>query len=56
MNKKTSYDTGCKAKVALAAVRGEKTVAEIASEYNVASSLVRNGRQSLLVMQVMRLG
>lgn len=42
MSKKTSYDNVFKAKVALEALRGDKTVAEIASGYNIASSLVVN--------------
>jgi transposase-like protein len=40
MAHKTTYENGFKAKVALEAVRGDKTIGEIATEYNVASSLV----------------
>jgi transposase len=40
MTKKTNYDNAFKAKVALEAIRGNRTVTEIATEYNVASSLV----------------
>jgi len=48
MNKKTSYDNVFKAKVALEALRGDKTAAEIASEYNVASSLVSKWKTELI--------
>jgi putative transposase len=48
MAKKTSYDNAFKAKVALEAIRGEKTIAEIAAEYSVASSLVSKWKSELL--------
>jgi len=48
MNKKTSYDNSFKAKVALEALRGDKTVAEIANEYSVASSLVSKWKTELV--------
>ena len=48
MAKKTSYDTGFKAKVALEALRGNMTVAEIATHYNVASSLVSKWKNELI--------
>jgi transposase-like protein len=35
MVRKTTYENGFKAKVALNAIRGDKTIAEIATEYNV---------------------
>jgi putative transposase len=48
MAKKTSYDNGFKAKVALEAMRGNMTVAEIATHYNVASSLVSKWKSELI--------
>ena len=40
MVKKTNYENGFKAKIALEAMRGNRTICEISTEYNVASSLV----------------
>jgi putative transposase len=48
MAKKTNYDNSFKAKVALEAIRGDKTIAEIAAEYSVASSLVSKWKSELL--------
>jgi len=48
MVKRTNYDAVFKAKVALEAVRGDKTIAELAIEYNVASSLVSKWKSELL--------
>ena len=48
MAKKTSYDNAFKAKVTLEAMRGNRTVAEIATEYNVASSLVSKWKSELV--------
>ena len=45
--KRTSYDSGFKAKVALEAIRGNRTVAEIATEYNVSSGLVSKWKSEL---------
>jgi len=47
MGKKTSYDNAFKAKVALEAMRGNRTVTEIATEYNVACSLVSKWKSEL---------
>ena len=47
MTKKTSYDNVFKAKVALEAIRSNRTVAEIAADYNVASSLVSKWKSEL---------
>lgn len=44
----TNYDNGFKAKVALEAMRGDKTIAEIASHYNVASCLVSKWKNELI--------
>lgn len=48
MVKKTSYDNVFKAKVALEALRGNMTVTEIATHYNVASSLVSKWKSELI--------
>ena len=48
MTKKTSYESAFKAKVALEALRGDRTVTEIATHYNVASSLVSKWKSELL--------
>ena len=48
MVKKVSYDNVFKAKVALDAIRGDKTIAEIAAFYNVASCLVSKWKAALL--------
>ncbi|MFN8789272.1 MAG: transposase [Neisseriaceae bacterium] len=48
MVKKTSYDNAFKAKVALEALRGDQTIAEISSHYNVASSLVSKWKSELV--------
>jgi transposase-like protein len=48
MVKKTSYDNVPKAKVALEAIRGDKTIAGIAAEYNVASRLLSKCQNKLL--------
>ncbi len=48
MAKKVSYDNAFKAKVALDAIRGDKTIGEIATFYNVASCLVSKWKSALL--------
>ena len=48
MTKKTSYESAFKAKVALEAIRGDRTVTEIATHYNVAISLVSKWKSELL--------
>ena len=48
MAKKTNYDNAFKAKVALEAMRGNMTVTEIATHYNVASSLVSKWKSELI--------
>jgi transposase-like protein len=42
------FDPALKAKVALEAIRGEKTVAELSSEYNVHASQITQWKQELL--------
>jgi transposase len=46
--KKTSYSNEFKFKVALDAIRSDKTLAELVAEYNVASSLISKWRKQLL--------
>jgi transposase-like protein len=48
MAKKTNYDGSFKAKIALEAIRGDKTIADIATEYSVASCLVSKWKSELL--------
>jgi len=48
MVRKTSYDDSFKAKIALEALKGEKTATEIATEYNVACSLVSKWKGELI--------
>jgi transposase len=48
MVRKTSYDDSFKAKIALEALKGDKTVTEIANEYNVACSLVSKWKGELI--------
>jgi transposase-like protein len=40
-NKKKQYGAQFKAKVALEAIRGEKTVSELASQYEIRRCLIR---------------
>ena len=42
------YDAGFKAKVALAAVRGDKTLGELASHYAVHGNLISQWKRKLL--------
>lgn len=48
MSKKTSYDNNFKGKVAIDAIKGEKTLQEIAVEYSVSMSLVSKWKRELL--------
>ncbi len=48
MAKKTNYESTFKAKVALEAIRGNKTTSEIATEYSIASCLVAKWKNELL--------
>lgn len=47
-NKRRQYNPEFKAKVALEAVRGEKTVAELASQYEVHATMINNWKRQLL--------
>jgi transposase len=46
--KKTSYSNEFKFKVAVDAIRGHKTIAELVIEHNVASSLISKWKKQLL--------
>lgn len=48
MNKKTSYTNEFKFKVALAAIRGQKTIPELVQEFNVASCLISKWKKQIL--------
>ena len=48
MVKKTNYENGFKAKIALEAMSGIRTISEISTEYNVASSLVSKWKNELI--------
>ncbi len=48
MAKKTSYDNGFKFKVALAAIKGDKTYEEIATEFSVSKSAISKWRDELI--------
>jgi len=47
MRKRANYPKEFKARVALEALKGEKTVAQIGCEYEVHSNLVRNWKKEL---------
>jgi len=48
MSKRTSYDNGFKFKVAIAAIKGDKTYEEIATEFGIAKSCITKWRDELL--------
>jgi transposase len=47
-NKRKQYSPEFKAKVALEAVRGEKTISELASQYEVHPTMINNWKRQLL--------
>jgi transposase-like protein len=47
-NKRKQYNPPFKAKVALEAVRGEKTVPELASQYSLHPTVINNWKRQLL--------
>jgi transposase len=47
-NKRKQYSPQFKAKVALEAVRGEKTVSELSSQYEVHPTMINNWKRQLL--------
>jgi transposase-like protein len=50
VNMRRRHDAAFRAKVALESVKGEKTIAQIASEFGVHPNLIRNWRKQLLEM------
>lgn len=48
MKKRRNHDTGSKARVVLEAVRGERTVSELAAEYGVHPTMIHQWKRSLL--------
>lgn len=48
MNKKTSYTNEFKFKVAIEAIRGQKTIPQLVQEFNVASSLISKWKKQVL--------
>lgn len=47
-NKRRNYSAAFKSKVALAAIKGDKTIAELASEYEVHPSQITQWKRKLL--------
>ncbi len=47
-NKRKQYNAQFKAKVALDALRGEKTISELASQYEVHPTMINNWKRQLL--------
>ena len=48
MSKRKSYDKNFKAKIALEALKGERTIAEIASEHGIHPNQITQWKQQLL--------
>ena len=48
MSKRRNHDTGFKARVALEAVKGERTVSELAGEYGVHPTMIHQWKKALL--------
>ncbi|WP_136637802.1 transposase [Pseudooceanicola onchidii] len=48
MSKRRNHDAGCKARVALEAVKGERTVLELAGEYGVHPTMIHHWKKALL--------
>jgi transposase-like protein len=47
-NKKKQYGAQFKAKVALEAIRGEKTVSELASQYEIHPTMINGWKRKIL--------
>ncbi len=48
MSKRRNHDAGFKARVALEAVKGERTVSELAGEYGVHPTMIHQWKKALL--------
>ena len=48
MSKRRNHDAGFKARVALEAVKGERTVSELAAEYGVHPTMINQWKRALL--------
>lgn len=48
MKKRRNHDAGFKASVALEAVKGERTVSELAAEYGVHPTMIHQWKKALL--------
>ena len=48
MKKRRNHDAGFKARVALEAVKGERTVSELAAEYGVHPTMIHQWKRALL--------
>jgi transposase-like protein len=48
MKKRRNHDAGFKARVALEAVKGERTVSDLAAEYGVHSTMIHQWKKALL--------
>jgi len=48
MKKRKNHDAGFKARVALEAVKGERTVSELAAEYGVHPTMIHQWKRALL--------
>ena len=48
MRKRRNHDAGFKARVALEAVKGERTVSEVAAEYGVHPTMIHQWKKALL--------
>ena len=48
MKKRRNHDAGFKARVALEAVKGERTVSELAAEYGVHPTMIHQWKKALL--------
>ena len=49
MSKRRNHDAGFKARVALEAMKGERTVSELAAEYGVHPTMIHTWKKALLV-------
>ncbi len=47
MSKRRNHDTGFKARVALEAVKGERTVSELAAKYGVHPKMIHHRKKAL---------